>query len=350
MASTRVVGPHRARRGVASNTTPSYPRRASDRPGVGTGRSRCVPTTGRQVRPVPADGRVTVAPARPKAITVSTSGPLPRRRYARTSGRPVRTSESEPSWSDGVDRPHTEQPAVAREDRVLVVGLARDVPNLGVGPEPQPGPARREPRPGCRGPRHRRPRLRAIPPLEVGTGMPGGGIDALFGRHGDIAHADLLAVIEERRPAHRERQDGRGLGDRVAIGLSARDRRREARGLARLVMVREDDGRPAIGSERPFPAPDRRGERARRPGPRQELPVEDEMPLRRQRGRALGGAHEHLPHRHPPRGGIHDGPEPRQQLGQVRLVEVVAGGPGGPRPSSRGGSDWTAGQDASGRR
>ena len=66
-----------------------------------------------------------------------------------------------------------------------------------------------------------------------------GGVADLLRADGDVAHTELVAVVERGRAAQREQQHGRG----------ARLHRADARGEARLVVVAEDVVGPGAGGE-----------------------------------------------------------------------------------------------------
>ena len=63
----------------------------------------------------------------------------------------------------------------------------------------------------------------------------------------DVDHADLLAVVQERRATEAEQEDGGRLGD--AVDVVDLGRCREARRVPRLIVVREDERRPAVRAE-----------------------------------------------------------------------------------------------------
>ena len=100
----------------------------------------------------------------------------------------------------------------------------------------------------------------------------------------------------------------------------------QARGVARLVVVRQHDGRPAVGAEGALAAADGGARtRAADHGRVEQLPVEDEVAIGGQRGRALGRADEQLTDRHPP------------GLARRRSPGTGRSGPAGPAGRSRRG-------------
>ena len=94
--------------------------------------------------------------------------------------------------------------------------------------------------------------------------------------------------------------------------------------MARPIMVREDHGRPPVAAEGAFASADGRAVAVRRPGPRQELPVEHDVAIRGQRRGTLRRPDEQLAHRHPARAPRRPSTEPGHEGRQVRLVDVEA--------------------------
>ena len=134
------------------------------------------------------------------------------------------------------------------------------------------------------------------------------------------------------------RQDRRGLGDRVACPCAGRaDRAGEARGVPRLVVVREDDRRPAVRPEGPLAAPDRRRERRPPTTAGQELPVEDEVAVAVSAPRRPRSSRRTARRPTSARARVDDGPEPADEGRAGPAGRCRRGGPGGSRPSSRAG-------------
>ena len=200
--------------------------------------------------------------------------------------------------------------------------LQRHVSRGGVRGQPDPRPARREPRVRASGPLHRRPQ-RSGRTTEVRPGAEGRRIDDLVAGC-PRRPSDLLAVVQEGRPPEAQEDDRDRPGDRVAVRLPvASDGRRQACCLPFPVVVREGDGRPGVRPEEPFPQVDRRREGLGRPGRLHQRPVEDQVAVPgvlRREGRIPG---EQLADRHPARALVDDRPEAFDQLREVVLVEIV---------------------------
>ena len=83
-----------------------------------------------------------------------------------------------------------------------------------------------------------------------------------------------------------------------------------------MVVVRQDEGRPAVGSEDSLALVDQPAEYVRGPGGGDEAPVEDEVMAVRQRRGPVGAGIEELADGEPPRSGVDPRPEAGQELGR----------------------------------
>ena len=116
-----------------------------------------------------------------------------------------------------------QEPAVEVGDRARVPTQALDAPPLGLGRPREPG------RYGPAVPRAR------VPWDRRAAAVPAAGIDGTVGRDGGVLQPELLALVEERRPAQRQQEDR---------GRTRRGLRPEARPVSRHVVVGEDPRRP----------------------------------------------------------------------------------------------------------
>ena len=224
-----------------------------------------------------------------------------------------RTRRSVPSWSGRQPWRAAMSASVAGQDRV------RDRPpgSRRCGSRrPARGAATAgrlvKPAPGPRGPRHRRPATASGPTTaKSGPTRAGRRVDALVGRDVDVAHARAprrstgtacRATVSSRSAA------ARAIASRVRPARA--DRVGQPRRVAGLVVVGQHDRRPAVGAEGPLAAADGGPEGGRRPGPGEELPVEHEVAVARQRGRALGRARRTARRPSSARVGVDDRPEP----------------------------------------
>jgi hypothetical protein len=174
-------------------------------------------------------------------------------------------------------------------------------------------------------PRHRRACLIAVPPRRDPprdrAAPTGRRIDDLGARDRDVAKPDLLAVIQERRAAQRQQEHRGALGDRIsdAHGRSLG----KARHVARLVVIGQDDRRPATLAEDRLALRGRLGKRVRAPRLFDEVEVEDEVALRRVRAGLPWIRREQLANGHPAAAFVDDRPELGEEFLQLGLVLVV---------------------------
>ncbi len=166
-------------------------------------------------------------------------------------------------------------------------------------------------------PRQRGPRGVAVAPDRQRPVPAGRRIDDLPPRHPDVAHPDLLAVVQEWRAAKGEQQHRGGLRHRVAVS-----RARHTRDMPGLVVVGEDDRRPPVRAERRLALVDGRRQRLRPPGGAAQGEVEDQVPRAGVAGSDGGHAGEQLAHAHAPWRSVEQRPEIGQEVTQLRLVLV----------------------------
>jgi hypothetical protein len=93
--------------------------------------------------------------------------------------------------------------------------------------------------------------------------------------------------------------------------------------VARLVVVREDERRPPIRPEHRLAVLDERSPGTRGPWRADQLPVEDEVAGPGEGGRPLRAAIEQLADREAVRKRVHQRPEARKELDEIRLVAIV---------------------------
>ena len=296
-------------------------RRPARRVAARSGR-RCASRGASRCRPGPS-GRRHASRSGRRSATTRMIGPLPsagtRRRRRHRSGSRLRS----PTWSAGVAARRRDQAPVQGEHRVRVGALRGDVPCRRVGPEPQPRTAGREP-----GARARRSTASACgcasDPTSRSPGRPGPRADrrSPSRRHVDVAQPELLAVVQERRPAQGQEQD-RGGAWRWRRWPRHRSRPPAAmRGAA----GRGSTARPSASASAPnagLALGDRGPDRGGRPRRSEQLPVEDEVAIGREAGGGLDRAVEQLADGHPAGRLVEDRPEAADELREVGLVAVV---------------------------
>ena len=204
-----------------------------------------------------------------------------------------------------------DQLAIRGQDGRWVAILNCDGPGLDVRRHPQPRAGR--PRSRRSGPR---PTASAIAPGRDSTRIEhpddpsaalGRRVDDLRPGHRDVPCPDLLAVVQEGRAA--EGQADRG-GPRDGVARVRIGARGQARGLARLVVVREHDRRPAVRPEPLLVLLAGRRELLGVPALPDQLEVEDEVARRAQLGRQRRiRGREQLADRHPLRVRVDEGAE-----------------------------------------
>ena len=183
--------------------------------------------------------------------------------YARTSGSSVSSSVQSPRERACLASTDTDESPVERQQRAGVIELVGDVDPIGV--------VRVHGQPG-RGALRAEARVRRIRPLHRGAtlvaSVPGRDVDRLDRRQAELAHggamqpqapvvaelagiveqqvghADLLAVVEERRSGKREHERGCQAGGCQLVRAAC-----EASPDPRLVVVPERDGIPRSARE-----------------------------------------------------------------------------------------------------